>query len=105
MLISQPHFFHRGVAKWVRLGDLNITSDKDDAKPVTYNIAERITHPQYKASQAYNDIALFKLATKVEFGPYIRPICLYTSANLPDFGVISGWGLAGACMYIILTFF
>ncbi|XKL59436.1 hypothetical protein PGB90_000452 [Kerria lacca] len=64
-----------------------------------FMIIERIVHPQYKEPLVYNDIALFKLHTDVQFNPYMRPICLYTLDFLPqkfiNKAIITGWGYTG----------
>lgn len=52
--------------KYVRLGEQNLLTDDDGAKPVDYTITEIIRHPQYKISSYYNDIALFKLDRSVK---------------------------------------
>ena len=56
---------------------------------------EIIRHPEYKASTRQNDIALFRLAERVEFTDIIRPACLRTDlADVsPSVGlIITGWG-------------
>lgn len=82
-----------GLAKYVRLGDLNLISTSDDAKPQEYNIKEFIDHPEYRPPSTYNDILLIKLEEKVKFNHYVRPICLYTEFQPPTKSAIaSGWG-------------
>lgn len=85
------------IARWVRLGDLNLQRTDDDAKPQEFRIIERIRHPNYQWPSVYNDIGLVKMERKVEFNAWIRPSCLPYS--LPDVGtqgkaVATGWGLA-----------
>lgn len=44
----------------------------------------------------YDDIALLRLKTDVEFSPYIRPVCLNTDQSLlnPTTEIIAtGWGV------------
>lgn len=86
----------RGVASWVRVGDLNLKRTDDDAKPQDIRIIERIKHPMYKPPSEYHDIALLKLEIDVQFDAWIRPSCLPYS--LPDTGnddkaTATGWGL------------
>lgn len=77
----------------MRLGDLNLISTSDDAKPQEYNIKEFIDHPEYRPPSTYNDILLIKLEEKVKFNHYVRPICLYTEFQPPTKSAIaSGWG-------------
>lgn len=87
---------NRGVASWVRVGDLNLKRTDDDAKPQDIRIIERIKHPMYKPPSEYHDIALLKLEIDVQFDAWIRPSCLPYS--LPDTGnddkaTATGWGL------------
>ncbi|XP_065209905.1 uncharacterized protein LOC135838202 [Planococcus citri] len=84
-----------GPARWVLLGDLTLSSTTDDARPKVYRIVKIHDHPNYKAPSVYNDISLFELNTTVEFSPYVRPACLYTStADFPadTKAKITGWG-------------
>lgn len=68
----------------VRLGDLNLVSDTDGANPQEFGVEDVISHPQYSAKTKHNDIALVKLAGKVNFNTKIRPACLYQSANVAE---------------------
>ncbi|KAG8263060.1 serine-type endopeptidase activity protein [Homalodisca vitripennis] len=82
-----------GLARWVRLGDLDISTDKDDARPQQFEIIERIVHSGYKAPAFYNDIVLFRLDRAAVFDEYVRPACLHTGmADLTGVGVATGWG-------------
>ncbi|KAG8327082.1 serine-type endopeptidase activity protein [Homalodisca vitripennis] len=82
-----------GLARWVRLGDLDISTDKDDARPQQFEIIERIVHSGYKAPAFYNDIVLFRLDRAAVFDDYVRPACLHTGmADLTGVGVATGWG-------------
>lgn len=75
------------------LGDLDYSTDDDDARPVRIQIAELILHPQYTNRQTkFNDIGLIRLETEVIFNEYIRPACLPES-NFIGFRVTAaGWG-------------
>lgn len=75
----------------VRLGELDHTSEYDNAKPKNYHISERILHPNYNRTR-YNDIALLKLNESVAFNPHIRPICLPVTSDVPKKGIATGWG-------------
>ncbi|XP_050545991.1 venom protease-like [Daktulosphaira vitifoliae] len=83
-----------GIARWIRLGELNQASNTDDAKPVDYEISERILHHKYDKSKShYNDIGLFRLNKDVIFSEYILPICINTDPNIQPFEVMAiGWG-------------
>ncbi|RZF41706.1 hypothetical protein LSTR_LSTR016308 [Laodelphax striatellus] len=86
-----------GLASWVKLGDLDTSTDKDDAKPEIFRIVARFNHPQYKPEVNYNDIALYRLDRKVVFNDYIRPICLQTDDLEEDTqkAQVAGWGRIG----------
>lgn len=79
------------------LGDLNLTSTKDDAKPAIYSIVKsHYSSIDFKVSTIYENLALYELNTTVVFSSYIRPACLHTlsssSVEIDTKGVISGWG-------------
>ncbi|BES88126.1 serine protease [Nesidiocoris tenuis] len=83
-----------GKAKWVRVGELDLSSNTDDAKPQDKEIAERIRHPDYKEPAVYNDIALLRLGSDVIFNEWVKPICLYAGAPEPEPNnvIVTGWG-------------
>ncbi|XP_065204403.1 serine protease snake-like [Planococcus citri] len=88
-----------GPPRWVLLGELDISSTTEDAKPKIYSIVKVHNHPQYNSKSLYYDISLFQLNTTVELGPYVRPACLYTAStdSLIKFRAsITGWGRTGA---------
>lgn len=71
-----------------------------------YEIIQRINHPNYKSPSVYNDIALYKLASKVDFNEYIRPICLQIEHQFPKtYAIATGWGRTewGELTYLIGT--
>jgi len=78
------------------VGDLNYLTETDEAKPMDYQIDERIVHPDYQKPSLYNDIALFHLDQDVEFSSYVRPLCLNGDpnwqSNLSQFVIATGWG-------------
>ncbi|XP_065204410.1 serine protease snake-like isoform X2 [Planococcus citri] len=87
-----------GPPRWVLLGALNKFPTKDDPQRKVYSIVKVYNHPNYKSSSYYYDISLFQLNTTVEFSPYVRPACLYTStADFPakTKASITGWGRTG----------
>ncbi|XP_060865933.1 serine protease persephone-like isoform X1 [Metopolophium dirhodum] len=80
-------------ARWARLGDLNIISTTDDARPKDYRIVRQVIHPCYKPPSMYDDIALFQLEKNVEFSEYVMPICLNSDSFLePQMQVATSWG-------------
>ncbi|XP_014286481.3 venom protease [Halyomorpha halys] len=88
--------FSLGPAKWARLGDLDISSTKDDAMPVNKSIIEITVHPKYQDTQIYHDIALFKLDSKVVFSGYVLPVCLQADKHIDQKKAnFTGWGRTG----------
>lgn len=82
--------------RWARLGELDLSTKKDNADPRDFAIIEIITHPEYQSPSLYNDIALFKLSASVKFNSYIRPICLNSRQDFNNSKVIAtGWGSTG----------
>lgn len=96
--------------KQVRLGEYDLTKEEDCIQelngnvdcadpPVDIPIAEIIPHPQYNPNNPskHHDIALLKLARKVNFTDFIQPICLplleYDLGLVAgDEQVVCGWG-------------
>lgn len=77
----------------MRLGDLDLQSLTDDARPQDFGVLQKIVHPSYHSPSQYNDIALIKLDRQVPFSAYIAPICLQTQKSLPNTNFIAtGWG-------------
>ncbi|KAF0714282.1 serine protease snake-like isoform X2, partial [Aphis craccivora] len=81
------------MARWARLGDLNIILTTDDARPKDYRIVRRVIHPCFKPPLSYNDVALFQLEKNVEFSEYVMPICLNSdTSSEPRIQVATSWG-------------
>lgn len=79
-------------ASHVLLGELDRESETDDAKPILIRIEKIIIHPNFNGS-AYDDIALIKLSSWIDYNEYIRPACLYVSDIVSvERGIVSGWG-------------
>lgn len=61
-------------------------------------IREVMTHPRFKRSMNYNDVAILRLSTPVRMTSRVRPICILTKplSNMvipqnTSF-VVTGWG-------------
>lgn len=92
--------YFRGPVLVVRLGDLEISSDRDGARPQMIPVAERIAHPEYRLPGRYNDIALLRLARDAVFDGFTRPACLHRVKALPGPSeqikfIATGWGRVG----------
>lgn len=87
-------FPFREPVHYVLLGELDISSDDDIAKPTVYSIVKTIIHPNYNKNQLYNDIALIKLNETIQIDEYIRPACLHQMHKInAKEAVATGWGL------------
>ncbi|KAB0801689.1 hypothetical protein PPYR_03875 [Photinus pyralis] len=85
-----------GEPRYVRIGELQLDTNRDDAQIQDFTISQLIRHPDYKPPSQYNDIALLKLNRKVRLNSYARPACLHTNMNIPVLkAVASGWGKVG----------
>lgn len=86
----------RGLPKYVRLGDLDLATEDDDASPQDFEVIRAVSHPDYKAPSKYHDIALLELNQKVNFTDYISPACLDTGLELREANLTAtGWGKTG----------
>ncbi|KAK9506532.1 hypothetical protein O3M35_008453 [Rhynocoris fuscipes] len=82
-----------GPARWARVGDLDISSTNEDARPQEKIIVKRTIHPNYKEPAVYYDIALFKLDSDVVFNDWVAPVCLYTDNQISATkATVTGWG-------------
>ncbi|GLH11257.1 Putative trypsin-like serine protease [Gryllus bimaculatus] len=76
----------RGPARWVRLGDLDLSTPLDDDRAQELAVAQRVAHPGYRDGVKYFDRA-------VAFGSAVRPACLHTRIDpLPARATATGWG-------------
>ncbi|XP_073978731.1 clotting factor G beta subunit-like isoform X2 [Rhodnius prolixus] len=82
-----------GKPKWARMGDLDLSTRTEDARPQERMIIEHHNHPQYREPAVYHDIAIYKLNNDVSMTDWVSPICLHTSSEYPGSEVIvTGWG-------------
>uniref|UniRef100_A0A0A9YNA4 Serine protease snake n=1 Tax=Lygus hesperus TaxID=30085 RepID=A0A0A9YNA4_LYGHE len=81
---------------WVRLGELDYATDKDDAKPIQRRIVKTVAHPQFKLPKIYHDVLLVEMNQSVTFNNYVAPICLHRTFEIetPKATVV-GWGRTG----------
>ncbi|XP_075216410.1 venom protease-like [Lycorma delicatula] len=82
------------LARWVRLGELDLSRNNETENTLDFEIIMRINHPDYLSELVYNDIALYELNNFVTFTDTIKPICLPQPNSYYDvtnvFG--AGWG-------------
>ncbi|KAI4459991.1 ovochymase-related [Holotrichia oblita] len=83
-----------GDVKYVRVGELDISSTTDDADPQDFTIKKIYPHPNYTRTSKYHDIALLQLDKPAKLTDYVRPACLAVS-EVPTyiFPQAMGWGL------------
>ncbi|XP_022185397.2 serine protease snake [Nilaparvata lugens] len=82
-----------GAPAYAVLGDLDVESDSDDARPQRMRIVDHIEHPRYRAEDPYNDITLYRLEKHVLFDEYTRPACLNSVRYITEKqAVATGWG-------------
>ncbi|CAH1405909.1 unnamed protein product [Nezara viridula] len=85
-----------GAARWVLLGELDISTTEDDARPQEKEIVERLKYPNYQEPATYHDIALFKMDSDVIFTSWVAPACLHFSRNIhSSIATVTGWGRTG----------
>ncbi|KAL9897026.1 melanization protease 1-like isoform X1 [Glossina fuscipes] len=79
----------------VRLGELDYSTNTDDAVIQDYEIKNIIPHHEYRSTtlNKYNNIALIEMANEAFFNDYVRPACLslIDDNNFRQF-VTAGWG-------------
>lgn len=80
--------------RWALLGDLDRSTDKDDARPQLLGVEEIVRHPSFKIKMRYHDIALLRLQLPADLSEYVRPACVHTDTALPTGTnlTVSGWG-------------
>lgn len=85
--------------RWALMGALNRTAaPHPNASPQLLEVAEVITHPNYRNSSRYHDIALLRLKRPADIGDYVRPACLHTDSDGDPTGmnaIATGWGATG----------
>ncbi|XP_017786623.1 PREDICTED: venom protease-like [Nicrophorus vespilloides] len=82
-----------GPVKHVRLGDLNLKSNTDDASPQSFFVARTYKHPNYVRPSKYHDIGLIELDREAKKTSYVKAACLNIreDANEDKF-LATGWG-------------
>lgn len=95
MILTDLIFLNKnfsGKPTQVRVGDLNLKRNDDDARPQLRKIIDIIRHPDYKKPLEYHDIALIKMESPVKFDAYVRPACLPYGNVITENAIATGWG-------------
>jgi secreted trypsin-like serine protease len=75
----------------VKMGVIYIHDNGSNAQII--NVASITSHPQYKSSEKYYDIALIKLESSIRFDDgYVRPACLATGSESRNKVIAIGFG-------------
>uniref|UniRef100_A0A673AFP4 Coagulation factor X n=1 Tax=Sphaeramia orbicularis TaxID=375764 RepID=A0A673AFP4_9TELE len=88
--LNQSRYIYVVVGEWDRL--------VNDGSEAVHSVEAVVVHQHYKADSYLNNIALLKLATPIQFSPYILPACLPTRNFAEkvlmeqDGGMVSGFG-------------
>lgn len=61
----------------VRLGEHDYNDDSDDANPEDFDVAETVLYPDHTRPEAYHDLALLRLASKVTLKVSLSCNCLF----------------------------
>lgn len=67
----------------VRLGDIDLSTDKEPSAPVTFKVTEVRTHEEFSRVGFYNDIAILVLDRPVRKSKYVIPVCLPKPNRIP----------------------
>ncbi|KAG5882464.1 hypothetical protein JTB14_014178 [Gonioctena quinquepunctata] len=82
-----------GPAKYVRLGDLDLSTDTDEADPQQFTITRIISHPDHQQPSKYHDIGLVELDRSINQTDYVSMACLDTVRYHQEIAMIAtGWG-------------
>lgn len=70
---------------WFKQGSLSISRIVVDqlVEPATVNIARVHIHPHYRKGSSYNNIAILKLSSLLDFANRISPTCIWIEQKWP----------------------
>ncbi|XP_018562100.2 melanization protease 1-like isoform X2 [Anoplophora glabripennis] len=78
----------------VRLGELDTSTEMDDANPQDIGIKKLFPHPEFNTSTHYHDIGLIELEKQVTLSGYVAIACLDNHKEVDEQHMlkITGWG-------------
>lgn len=82
----------------VRVGEHDIQNDQDGSRHQDVVIASKISHEGFNPVSFQNDIAILRLAKRVDFTAEVQPICLPTDPTIRNKNYVNfrpfvaGWG-------------
>lgn len=68
----------------VRLGDIDLSTDREPSAPVTFKVSEVRAHPRFSRVGFYNDIAILVLEGAVRKSKYVIPVCMPQPGLIPQ---------------------
>ncbi|ALC46205.1 CG11841, partial [Drosophila busckii] len=95
LVLTAAHclFSEDGAVNVVRLGELDFSTDTDDAEPEDFGVRKATEHPDYKYPLLYNDIAILELDRAVNLSVYKHPACLpFDDGTTHENFIAIGWG-------------
>ncbi|XP_050721194.1 clotting factor G beta subunit-like [Eriocheir sinensis] len=96
-VLTALHCFFSNNADVVRLGEHDYNDDFDDANHKDFSVAETVLYPDHNRPEAYHDLALLRLASRVALKDHISPVCLPWGKEsdkdlLNHRATLTGWG-------------
>lgn len=67
----------------MRLGDIDLSTDREPSAPVTFKVSEVRAHPRFSRVGFYNDIAILVLEGAVRKSKYVIPVCMPQPGIIP----------------------
>ncbi|KAH8285346.1 hypothetical protein KR054_008027 [Drosophila jambulina] len=105
LVLTAAHCLQKDQVLTVRLGEYDRKSKTQDCAggrcqgpAEEYRIAKAFRSRRYNRDDQSNDIAMFKLARRVEYKPHIQPICIFMDPHMKaqidslTWFTATGWG-------------